>query len=294
MLEKDLENLIARYPEEFFPGQGLKLVAQQYSVGGKRIDILFEDKHQRKVIVEVKRGVLSREASGQIAEYYGLLKAENDDQFLELVLAANVIPPERRKFLETIGIECKQLGIARVSEIASKYGYAFSDEVIHPGNAVKEVPVGYEPMSKSSNSVWIFQANPQKYDVVGALSDQRMHKLRWLVNQHKSDIKQGHLVLIWMSGNDEEAGIYALARVESDPANLPELPEGRTYWVTEGMDKDALRVDLSILRSFINRPIVRKDLKTVQGLQKLSIFRNAQGTNFDVKDEEWQLISDFI
>lgn len=292
MLEKDLENLIARYPEEFFPGQGFRLVAQQYSVGGKRIDILFEDKHQRKIIVEVKRGVLSREASGQVAEYYGLLKAKNIDQFFELVLAANVIPPERRMFLENIGIECKQLGIARVSEVASKYGYIFSDEEVQ---SAEEKPIEYQSVSKSSNSVWIFQANPQRYDVIGALSDQRLsNKLRWLVNQRKDDIKRGHIALIWMSGDDDEAGIYALARVESDPAKMPELPEGKAYWLDEGRGREVLRVDLSILKSFVNKPIVRRKLKTIPGLQNLSIFQNAQGTNFGVRDEEWLLISDLI
>lgn len=72
--EKDIENLVALYPDEFFPKEKLKLISQQYVVKGKRFDILFEDKHCRKVIVEIKLGILSRDASGQIVEHYGLLK----------------------------------------------------------------------------------------------------------------------------------------------------------------------------------------------------------------------------
>ena len=89
---------------------------------------LFEDKHHRKIIVEVKRGILSREASGQIAEYFGLLKSQDQSQFYELVLCANIIPKERRLFLESIGIECKELGIAYITKLAEKFNYVFSDD----------------------------------------------------------------------------------------------------------------------------------------------------------------------
>jgi len=100
MLEKDIENLIATYPEEFFPGEGFKLIGQQFLIEGKRIDILFEDKFGRKVIVEIKRGILTREAAGQIAEYNGLLREKEKNNFFELILCANVIPKERKLFLE--------------------------------------------------------------------------------------------------------------------------------------------------------------------------------------------------
>jgi len=76
MLEKDIENLIAKHPDEFFPNSGFKLIGQQVKLGKCYADIIFEDKYRRNVIVEVKRGILSRDASGQVMEYYGLLKTE--------------------------------------------------------------------------------------------------------------------------------------------------------------------------------------------------------------------------
>ncbi len=65
MLEKDIENLMALYPKEFFPNSGFKLVGQQINIGGCFADLVFNDKYNRKIIVEVKRGLLKREASGQ-------------------------------------------------------------------------------------------------------------------------------------------------------------------------------------------------------------------------------------
>jgi len=106
MLEKDIENLIASHPKDFFPKEEFTLISQQHTVQRRRIDILFEDKYGRLIIVEVKRGILSREASGQIIEYYGLLKNQFPERSIELILCANTIPNERKSFLENVGIEC--------------------------------------------------------------------------------------------------------------------------------------------------------------------------------------------
>jgi RecB family endonuclease NucS len=131
MLEKDIENLLAQNPDIFFPKSGFRLIGQQVKLGRCYADIIFEDKHKRKVIVEVKRRILSRDASGQVMEYYDLLKNESPDDFVELILCANVIPPERKKFLETVGIECKELGINLINRIAEKVGYDFINSKNH-------------------------------------------------------------------------------------------------------------------------------------------------------------------
>jgi len=121
MLEKDIENIIVRYPDEIFPNEGFELIGQQVPLLGKRLDILFKDKFNRKIIIEVKRGILTREASGQIAEYYGLLKSIDESQNIELILCANIIPNERKYFLETIGISCKEISEERIRTILEKY-----------------------------------------------------------------------------------------------------------------------------------------------------------------------------
>lgn len=72
---------------------------------------------------------MSREASGQIAEYYGLLKSENIESNIELVLCANIIPNERRIFLEAIGISCKEIPENRMNEIAKKYNIKLSNNI---------------------------------------------------------------------------------------------------------------------------------------------------------------------
>ncbi|HOO97556.1 MAG TPA: endonuclease NucS [Caldisericia bacterium] len=290
MLEKDIENLIAKYPDEFFKGEGFKLIDQQYSLDGKRFDILFEDRHKRKVIVEVKRGIPSRDATGQLVDYYGLLKDKYPSDVVELVLCANIIPAEKRAHLERFNIECKELGIARLSEVARKYNYTFIDD--NPGykNVSQKNPkIDDNQTQADEKSVWIFQANPDKYDIVKALSDGALGG--WRVNQHKKEVKKGHLVLIWVSG--KEAGIYAIARIESDLMKGEAIDDADDeYNIELKRDETVDYVDLAVINNMINKPILKEKILTLDGMDKLSVIRSPQGTNFPVTDEQWRAISD--
>jgi len=286
MLEKDIENLIAQYPEEFFPNSGFKLRGQQIKVRQCRADIMFVDKYDRRIIVEIKRGILSRDAAGQIIEYYGLFKQEYPNEIIELILCANVIPYERKIFLENVGIECKELGFALITNVAKKYGYRFLD-------AKEEVAINEQKSfywkRKKDQKVWIFQANPARYDILNALSDLNYIEEVWMINQHKDEIKKGDIDLIWVSGPD--AGVYAVADIISDPEYIRLLPEQEKYWTNEeDKGKNRLRVRIKITKNLINNPVFRWELKRINELGSLSILRFSQGTNFPVSDSEWQII----
>lgn len=135
MLEKDIENLIALHPKEFFPKSEFTLDGQQVNLYGRYADIVFVDKFGRTVIIEVKKGALTREAAGQIMEYYGLMKQAHHEKIIELILCANNIPAERRSFLETAGIECKEISLNHLLKVAEKYNYKFIDEATNNGIA---------------------------------------------------------------------------------------------------------------------------------------------------------------
>lgn len=292
MLEKDIENLIANYPEDFFPNSGFKLVGQQVKLGNCFADVVFEDRHNRIIIVEIKRGILSRDASGQIIEYYGLLKQQDPNKIIELILCANIIPSERKIFLERVGIECKELGLSLISNLAKKHDYRFLDEAEQ--RLSKEISVEEESVVlKKDGSIWIFQANPNRYDILNALLDRDLDKQGWMVNQHQKEIKHGDIALIWMSG--KEAGIYAIAEVESDPNFMIDPPEEEKYWTSEeDKGKSRLRVKIKIIERLVNNPILRAELKNTDGLKNLSILKFWQGTNFPVNNSEWQVIKQKI
>jgi hypothetical protein len=53
MLERQMEDLIAAYPEEFFPGKGFELRGRQgYLAEVGRYDLRFEDRYGTKILME--------------------------------------------------------------------------------------------------------------------------------------------------------------------------------------------------------------------------------------------------
>ncbi|MEI8279544.1 MAG: endonuclease NucS domain-containing protein [Bacteroidota bacterium] len=296
MLEKDIENLIAKYPDEFFPKSGFKLIGQQIKLGRCYADIIFSDKHKRKIIVEVKRGILSRDASGQVMEYYGLLKTENDSDIVELVLCANIIPAERKKFLEAIGIECYELGINLINEIAERYKYKFIDSKKHTISEAPKDDKIIEPKMNlaEGNRVWIFQADPKRYDIIGALSDSDLDKeMHWQVNRYLEEIHTGDVGILWLSG--KESGIYAITKILTEPSELYENEMEKKYWIdTDEKEKRRLRVKMRIIDNLLHKPLLKVDLKNNEVLKNMSIIKLARGTNFPVSKEEWKIIQQLI
>lgn len=288
MLEKDIENLIACHPDDFFSGSGFKLIGQQVKLGGCFADVVFEDKYSRIIIVEIKRGILSRDASGQIIEYYGLMKQQEPDKIIELILCANIIPAERKAFLENVGIECKELGLVLISNIAKKYNYQFLDESEQKIQVSEKATAISESVSENER-IWIFQANPGRYDILNALLDPALDKQGWMVNQYRNEIRTGDVALIWMSG--KEAGLYAVAEVISNPDFFIDPPEEEKYWTNErDKGQSRLRVKIKIIKKLINNPILRNEFKSTKELSNLSILKFSQGTNFPVTKNEWEII----
>ncbi len=107
--EKDMEDAICRNPEKYLGEPGLKLIARQYRIGSYIFDLLFEDRHGAKVIVEIQKGTLDRNHLYKILDYYDEYKEENPNSIIELMVIANQITYERRKRLDSKGISWKEI-----------------------------------------------------------------------------------------------------------------------------------------------------------------------------------------
>lgn len=295
MLEKDMENLIAQHPLEFFPDKNLKLVGQQVKLASYFADIIFEADGYNTVI-EVKRGILKREAIAQIIDYYGVIKEKDPHKNIILIIVANVIPKERTIFLsEKLGIKFLELPITKIKTIATKYSYQFLDaekpeQLTRFAETTKQLD-NYIRFGESK--VWIFQANPERYDILNAMADESLNEDVWLVNQNKDYIRKGDVMLIWMSG--KEGGIYAVTDIMSNPEYMYDSPESTKYWLSEeDQSKKKLRVRYKYKLKLINNPILKEELKNIPELKNLAIFRQPQGTNFPVSTKEWHVISSLI
>lgn len=295
MLEKDIENLLASYIEEFLPSRKLVLIGQQIPLGGYRADLVFQEGPKTKLVIEVKRGLLMDAAIGQIGKYYGLLRQANPSENIKMILAANVIPKELAIFMkENMNIESLEIPISQINKVASKHNYRFSDEETPEQRVYNKELIKHSIIRSDESRVWIFQTNPQKYDIINALADERIKEDVWQVNQHKDKIKKGDIGLIWMSG--KEAGIYAVIDIISDPEYFVESQISAQYWTGEAYKQQSrLRVKYKYKLKFTNSPVYKQQLKNIPELSNLSILRPPyQKTNFPVTDKEWVIISKMI
>lgn len=108
MKEQDIQNYLYANPEILFPSGNITEKAREYSIQGKRIDLLFIVDGIR-YIVEIKNIPIQREHIGQVVEYYGLMRHYMEDANLAMILVSSSIPAWRAAYLEEIGIRCVEI-----------------------------------------------------------------------------------------------------------------------------------------------------------------------------------------
>ena len=101
------------------------------------------------------------------------------EKSIELILCANTIPNERKIFLENVGIECKEIPVSQLVNIADKYQYTFLDTKKHESEDLDLSVIQSTDSDSTSDEIttWIFQANPKEYDILNALSDEKLEKI---------------------------------------------------------------------------------------------------------------------
>jgi hypothetical protein len=136
---------------------------------------------------------------------------------------------------------------------------------------------------------WLFQANPQYFDLVGSLKAGALQT--WQVNQHRKEIHSGDRVILWQSGN--AAGVYGLATVTSEVGELTESPEEAAFHSGSTKSSDPfIGVTLRIDSAFCDTPIRKEDLPKQKHTKDLPIGR--QGTNFLVTEKQFNAVEKLI
>lgn len=107
-----MEDMIASDPEHFLSEAGLVLSSRQLSIGHYRFDLLFRDRHDGKLLVELQRGTLDRNHTYKILDYYDEYKSRHPEEFVDVMVVANMIPSERKQRLRAHGIEFREIPIA--------------------------------------------------------------------------------------------------------------------------------------------------------------------------------------
>lgn len=127
MTEREMEDRLWNHPEKFL-NESLKQFLRQPRSQVGRADLVFVDRRDRLLIIELKKGKLGRGAIDQLHDYFGMMKKKFPDKPVELMVVANNIPEERRLACEKLDIEWREVSKKKFRDIASEVGYEFESE----------------------------------------------------------------------------------------------------------------------------------------------------------------------
>jgi len=135
---------------------------------------------------------------------------------------------------------------------------------------------------------WIFQANPDRFDIDGYLQT-RPHEFSWLVTRYQNELNIGDRVYIWRSkgtGNGT-AGIIAESRVVHLPVERLDESVAQPYWKSDAENQSPRpRVLLKLIRVANKKEIVKRDwLIGDPILSDLTILTMANATNYRIDEK---------
>lgn len=144
-------------------------------------------------------------------------------------------------------------------------------------------PLWYFPRKDPPN-YWVFQGNPDIYDIVSALNELAVTK--WRVASHDKEIKRGDKIILWVTG--KEAGCYALGEVAGEVENGARDIEERKFYKDNSYDVPHNRVPVTITHNLAERPILKGQIAGIKELADLKA--GLQGTNFSANKKQYEAL----
>ena len=141
MLERDMEDLIAAHPKDFFRREFILIGRQQSFAEVGRFDLLFKDEYGCTILVELKARVAKYEDASQLAKYKDELERRGT-ALIQMWLVAPHIPPSVRQFLDHIGIQYTEIHEAEFRTVANGMARTFrgsSTSRTPPGNRCRGI-----------------------------------------------------------------------------------------------------------------------------------------------------------
>jgi hypothetical protein len=167
MNEWDMKYLLWNHPDRLL-GEPLRKLKREAKAGHGLADLVFEDKDERVLIVEVKLGTLPRSAIGQILEYKSAMKGLYPEKQKRVLVVAFTVPDPLKAACEDAGIEFREISEDIFRDLARKVDHRLTETSRprfrkHPTNRLGRL-AGRPAAQKTSRSRTPKQ--PVKYRVV--------------------------------------------------------------------------------------------------------------------------------
>jgi 5-methylcytosine-specific restriction enzyme A len=137
---------------------------------------------------------------------------------------------------------------------------------------------------------WLFQANPDRYDILAALKTCETLD-EWSITQHIKDVAPGDRAVLWVGGQ-RSPGVYAVGTITGEPA-LSEAGDDPYWRRLEDREAVKLRCPLVFDTVLQDNPIPKSELKSDPRFAGSRIITQPfAGNPFLLTDTEWQAIAD--
>lgn len=161
--ERLFEDILVKYPE--LVEERLTFLGRQVSHFGKRIDILFEDRFKEKLIVELKKDNLDRNALSQVMEYEGYILSEKDPT-TRVMIIANRIPLNLKKAMDHHGIEYKEITYKCLHEFLEKRDKLLLEQMMDRNKENSQTIAELTSKKKVDNQHGSYPSNIEKQGVL--------------------------------------------------------------------------------------------------------------------------------
>ena len=162
-----------------------------------------------------------------------------------------------------------------IDEVIRQAG-AFETFHVSETNLKEAIEVANQPVveqqSVANVNYWVFQGNPNQFQVVKSLEEDALKT--WRVAAHAERIKPGDMVILWVTG--AQAGCYALLKVTSDIYTGSDEPGEQQYQLTGLAGESTQRVKIEILLNLWNQPVTKEE---IQNLSAFSGFKGGESGN---------------
>lgn len=143
--------------------------------------------------------------------------------------------------------------------------------------------------SDQPGRAWIFQGNPEIYDVVKAIA--QLDEMTWTVSRHGEKMNVGDRVFLWESGKN--AGVVGTATIIEGLTDSTEGPEEGAFWKKPQKSEVAPRVRIQI-DEVVDPRIPKQRLLDDPRFVNLGFLRGPMGTNFPLTEEHRIALDEMI
>ncbi len=169
-----------------------------------------------------------------------------------------------------------------LTEISKKPDYVVKLKAMLGIDTINQIPDRIFDNEKIN--YWLFQGNPDTYDIVAALKNNVLKT--WRVKNHKDKIKKNDKVILW--GTGYKSGCYALCTISSNIELKANYSDDFSYYKDGRENVPKERVELRIDFNLSETPILKEELLL---LPEFENFKGGnQGTNFTATKELFEKI----